>query len=63
MKVRIFSEDYPNGLEADWSSIPSKGDIVTFDNAGGASNLEVDEVRWLVDRDRNLSGVELHLKY
>jgi len=61
MKVRIFSEEFPKGLETDWSVIPREGEIVTFSHRGGGSNLRVASVRWHVETDGKPIEVEIHL--
>lgn len=63
MKVRIFSEDFPDGLEADWPAIPREGDLVTFNHRGGASNLSVQSVRWHVATDGAPVEVEIRLTF
>lgn len=63
MKVRIFSEEFREGLEADWPAIPREGEIVTFHHRGGASNLSVQSVRWLVETDGTPIEVEIHLTF
>lgn len=63
MKVLIFSEDTPDGLEADWPAAPRKGEVVSFRHRGGTSNLEVREVRWNFDTDGKPLEVEIHLTY
>lgn len=61
MKVRIFSEDHPQGLEADWSAIPREGETVAFHHRGGTSDLTVTGVRWHVETDGTPIDVEIHL--
>lgn len=63
MKVLIFSEDTPDGLEADWPAIPREGEVVSFRHRGGTSNLGVRQVRWNVDTDGKPLEVEVHLTY
>lgn len=63
MKVLIYSEDTPDGLEADWPAIPREGDVVTFLHRGGPSNLAVNEVRWNVSTNGEPVVVEIHLTY
>lgn len=63
MKVRIFSEDTPDGQAADWPVIPNKGEVVSYKHRGGTSNLGVRERRWQVDTDGQFIEVEIHLTY
>lgn len=63
MKVRIFSEDTPEGAEADWPLIPRVGEVVSFTYRGGTTNMGVLDVRWMADADANLTEVEIRLTY
>lgn len=63
MKVRIFSEEFREGQEADWTAIPRQGDIVNFHHRGGGSNLKVESVVWNVDTDGKPIEVEVRLTF
>lgn len=63
MKVRIFSEEFPDGKEADWPAIPREGEIVTFHHRGGGSNLKVESVRWHFETDGAPHEVEIRLSF
>jgi hypothetical protein len=63
MKVRIFSEEFPEGLEADWPAIPREGEIISFHHRGGTSNLKVNSVRWHVETDGKPIEVEIRLTF
>ncbi len=63
MKVRIFSEEFRQGLEADWPAIPREGEVVTFPHRGGGSNLRVESVLWHIETDGKPIEVEIHLSF
>jgi hypothetical protein len=63
MKVQIFSEEFPEGKEADWLAIPREGEVVTFHHRGGGSNLRVESVRWHVQTDGMPIEVEIRLTF
>lgn len=63
MKVKIFSEDYRDGLEADWPAIPRVGEYVSFDHKGGTDNLKVEDVLWAVGTDGSFEHVEIRLAF
>jgi hypothetical protein len=63
MKVRLFSEEFPDGREADWTAIPREGEIVTFHHRGGGSNLKVESVRRHVETDGTPIEVEIRLTF
>lgn len=63
MKVRIYSEEFREGLEVDWPAIPREGEIVTFHHKGGGSNLKVERVQWHVETDGTPIEVEVHLTF
>lgn len=63
MKVQVFSEEFPDGLECDWPAIPREGEIVTFHHRGGGSSLRVEQVRWHVETDGKPIEVEVRLSF
>lgn len=63
MKVEIYSEEYPDGLTADWPAIPREGEIVSFHHTGGVSDLRVESVRWHVETDGSPRLAEIHLSF
>lgn len=63
MQVKIFSEDTPQGLTADWPQVPRQGETVSFTGPGGTTNLIVDDVRWYAGSDGSFVSVEIRLEY
>lgn len=61
MKVRLFSDEFPSGLEADWPAIPRAGETVSFSSRNGLTNLNVGSVRWLVEADGTPIEVAIQL--
>ena len=63
MKVKIYSEQTPNGQEADWPAIPPIGSYVRFAHRGGTDNLEVVDTDWNVATDGSFDHVEVRLTF
>lgn len=63
MKVRVFSEDYPDTVEFDWPAVPRVGDIVSFNHRGGRTNQSVAQIFWVFDANGEPVEVEVHLTY
>ncbi|MGX9147216.1 hypothetical protein [Mesorhizobium sp. 128a] len=63
MKFKIFSEDYPDGLNVDWAAVPGTGDFVSLRYKGGTSKLTVDRVEYTFDVDEKSIEVAVYLTY
>jgi hypothetical protein len=63
MKVRIISEDFPEGRVLDWAAVPREGEFVMLQGRAGETNLRVESVRWIADQTGSLIEVQLHLGY
>lgn len=63
MKITFRSEDYKDGLEVDWPSIPRVGEFVTLVYSHGSNKLKVDEVNWACNGQGEFLGAEVHLSY
>jgi hypothetical protein len=63
MQIVFYSEDTPEGLTADWPTIPHKGEMVQFSLPGGENTLCVDEVLYHANSDGGFHSVSVHLTY
>ena len=63
MKMKIFSEEFRDGIEVDWPAVPREGELVSFAHRGGTSNLRVDHVRWYCTTEGFFEEVEVNLTF
>lgn len=61
MRVVLFSEDFPIGIESHWPGVPREGDTVALGGTQWSSNQVVDEVRWRINVDGTFHSAEVHL--
>ena len=61
MKIKLLSEDFPDGKIVDWPAVPGTGDWVSFTYLGGSTHEQVSRVEWDADRDGKLTDVTVTL--
>jgi len=63
MQITFYSEDNPQGLTADWPTVPREGDLIEISLANGTSLLKVDSVKFHMNVDGNFHSIDVHLIY
>lgn len=63
MKFKLFSEDFADGIEVDWPTVPRTGELVSINYAAATTNQLVSRVEYHADKDLGLAGIEVHLTF
>ena len=63
MKIKIISEEYPDGKVVDWPAVPGTGDWVSFHYLGGTTHQQVTRVEYEADKNGDLTEVTVKLTY